>query len=137
MKSHPDARCRKRIEDLRIPAVKGLPECDPIRRPVAMQSRPMWSRRGRAGQISALEAKGAARTAIALAAFVLGITATVTTRVAIRDPVDDCRTIKDGHDCNATPGCDWPEIYWRGPPGREYCRNTPGKTRRPKSAGRQ
>jgi len=26
MKSHPDARCRKRIEDLRIPAVKGLPD---------------------------------------------------------------------------------------------------------------
>ena len=26
MKSHPDTRCRKRIEDLRIPAVKGLPD---------------------------------------------------------------------------------------------------------------
>jgi len=26
MKSPPDTRCRKRIEDLRIPAVKGLPD---------------------------------------------------------------------------------------------------------------
>ena len=26
MKSHPAARCRKRIEDLRIPAIKGLPD---------------------------------------------------------------------------------------------------------------
>jgi len=26
MKSHPDTRSRKRIEDLRIPAVKGLPD---------------------------------------------------------------------------------------------------------------
>jgi hypothetical protein len=26
MKSQPDAHCRKRIEDLRIPAVKGIPD---------------------------------------------------------------------------------------------------------------
>ena len=65
---------------------------------------------------------------LAIAAFVIGITATVTTR-DIHEPADDCRTIKNGHVCNATPACDWPDIYWRGPPGREYCHNVPGKIR--------
>jgi hypothetical protein len=73
------------------------------------------------------------RVVVTLATFFLVLT------TAPAEPPLDCRDIKNGHVCNMTPGCAWPEPY-RGAGGpltthREHCVPIHKKARRLASRG--